>query len=163
MISQLEKEWLTVFPEKAFEYSFLDQQLKEQYAVFQNFGRIIQSFSGIAILISCLGVYGLVLFIVQRKVKEIGVRKVLGASISSILQLIYKDFALLLFIGFVVATPLSYYLLNQWLSNFTYHTAIDVPTYLLSFLLVMAIVSLTISYQAIRAARANPVKSLRSE
>ncbi|MFO0508074.1 MAG: ABC transporter permease, partial [bacterium] len=69
----------------------------------------------------------------------------------------------LLFIGFVVATPLSYYLLNQWLSNFTYHTAIDVPTYLLSFLLVMAIVSLTISYQAIRAARANPVKSLRSE
>ncbi|MFN6090594.1 MAG: ABC transporter permease [Cyclobacteriaceae bacterium] len=163
VISQLEKEWLTVFPEKAFEYSFLDQQLKEQYAVFQNFGRIIQSFSGIAILISCLGVYGLVLFIVQRKVKEIGVRKVLGASISSILQLIYKDFALLLFIGFVVATPLSYYLLNQWLSNFTYHTAIDVPTYLLSFLLVMAIVSLTISYQAIRAARANPVKSLRSE
>ena len=163
VLKQIEKEWMAIFPEKAFEYTFLDQQLNEQYASFQNFGNIIQSFSGIAILISCLGVYGLVLFIVQRKVKEIGIRKVVGASIGSILQLIYKDFAVLLVIGFVLATPLSYYLLNQWLTNFTYHTNIDILTYGLSFFLVLLIVTLTISYQAIRAARANPVTSLRSE
>ncbi|MBX2896007.1 MAG: ABC transporter permease [Cyclobacteriaceae bacterium] len=162
-IEKIEKEWNSLFPEKAFQYSFLTEQLNQQYANFQNFGKIIQSFSGIAILISCLGVYGLVLFIVQRKVKEIGVRKVLGASIPSILALIYKDFALLLLLGFVFAVPASYYFLQQWLTNFTYRIDIGILTYTISFILILIIVSLTISYQALRAAQANPVKSLRSE
>jgi putative ABC transport system permease protein len=163
VIKNIESEWNNIFPEKAFEYSFLDEQLNQQYSNFQNFGTIIQYFSGIAILISCLGVYGLVLFTVQRKVKEIGVRKVLGASIKSILVLLYRDFALLILIGFVLAAPVSYYFLNQWLTNFTYHVSIDVMTYAISFILVLVVVSFTIGYQAIRAARANPVESLRSE
>jgi putative ABC transport system permease protein len=163
VIKNIENEWNNIFPEKAFEYSFLDEQLNQQYSNFQNFGTIIQYFSGIAILISCLGVYGLVLFTVQRKVKEIGVRKVLGASIKSILVLLYRDFALLILIGFVLAAPVSYYFLNQWLANFTYHVSIDVMTYAISFLLVFVVVTFTIGYQAIRAARANPVESLRSE
>jgi putative ABC transport system permease protein len=150
-------------PEKSFQFNFLDQQLDSQYQNFQNFGIIIQTFTWIAILISCLGVYGLVLFVVQRKVKEIGVRKVLGASIGSILTLIYKDFGWLLAIGFVIAIPASYYLMNQWLENFTYRVDIDTLTYLVSFALVLVIVTLTISYQAIKASLANPVKSLRSE
>jgi len=162
-LTKIEREWLTLFPEKAFQYSFLTEQINQQYSNFQNFGRIIQSFSGIAILISCLGVYGLVLFIVQRKVKEIGVRKVLGASIPSILTLIYKDFALLLLIGFVLAIPASYYFLQQWLTNFTYRIDVGALTYGVSFVVILLIVSLTISYQALRAAQANPVKSLRSE
>lgn len=162
-IEKIEKEWNALFPEKAFQYSFLTEQLNQQYANFQNFGKIIQSFSGIAILISCLGVYGLVLFIVQRKVKEIGVRKVLGASVPSILVLIYRDFALLLLLGFVFAVPASYYFLQQWLTNFTYRIDIGVLTYAISFILILIIVSATISYQALRAAQANPVKSLRSE
>jgi|JI10StandDraft_1071094.scaffolds.fasta_scaffold161078_1 putative ABC transport system permease protein len=162
-IQKIEKEWNNLFPEKAFQYSFLTEQLNQQYANFQNFGKIIQSFSGIAILISCLGVYGLVLFIVQRKVKEIGVRKVLGANVSSILMLIYKDFALLLVLGFVFAVPASYYFLQQWLTNFTYRIDIGFLTYTISFIIILLIVSITISYQALRAAQANPVKSLRSE
>jgi putative ABC transport system permease protein len=103
------------------------------------------------------------LFVVQRKVKEIGVRKVLGATIPNILRLIYKDFAWLLAVGFVLAIPFSYYLMSQWLENFTYHTSIDVGTYILSFAIVLVIVTLTIGYQALKASLANPVKSLRSE
>jgi len=163
VVKQIGTDWSGIFPEKAFEYRFLDEQLNDQYSNYRDFGTIIQTFAIIAILIACLGVYGLVLFTVQRKVKEIGVRKVLGASIGNVLILIYRDFAWLILIGFVLAVPASYYLLNQWLTNFIYHTAIDVVTYGLSFFLIVMVVSLTISYQAIRAARANPVTSLRSE
>ncbi len=145
-IEKLEASWNKIFPEKSFEFTFLDEQLAEQYENFQNFGVVIQSFTLIAILISCLGVYGLVLFVVQRKVKEIGVRKVLGASTGNILTLIYKDFAWLLAIGFVLAVPVSYYLMNRWLENFIYHTTLDVLTYTISFVLVVTIVLITISY-----------------
>ena len=114
-------------------------------------------------LIACLGVYGLVLFTVKRKVKEIGVRKVLGAKVESIVMLILKDFALLIVIGFALAIPASYYLSNQWLENFIYRTQIDWMTYAISLVIVLVIVTVTISYQALQAAQANPVKSLRSE
>jgi putative ABC transport system permease protein len=162
-LTAMEDDWNEIFPEKAFEFTFLEEQLNQQYASYQNFGNIIQSFSIIAILISCLGVYGLVLFTIQNKVKEIGVRKVLGASVSSILQLIYRDFAVLLVFGFILALPVSYYLMTKWFSNFIYHTSIDALTYLISFSMVFIVVLGTISYQAIRAAQVNPVKSLRSE
>lgn len=159
----LEKQWREVFPEKAFEYAFLDQQIDSQYENFKNFGSMVQVFTIIAVLISCLGVYGLVLFVVQRKVKEIGVRKVLGASVGNILKLIYADFGWLLLIGFILAIPSSYYLLDRWLENFTYRTTIDVLTYLVSLALVSSIVVVTIGYQAVKASFANPVSSLRSE
>jgi putative ABC transport system permease protein len=162
-LTKLEQEWNKLFPEKAFEFSFLEERLNQQYSNFQNFGTIIQVFTVIAVLISCLGVYGLVLFTVKRKVKEIGVRKVLGANMSNILVLIYRDFAVLIVIGFLLAVPVSYYLMNEWFTNFIYHTNIDALTYAVSLSLVFLIVSLTISYQAIRAAQANPVDSLRSE
>ncbi len=162
-IEDIKKEWNLLFPEKSFQFNFLDQQLDSQYANFQNFGKIIESFTFIAILISCLGVYGLVLFVVQRKVKEIGVRKVLGATIGNILGLIYVDFVWLLVIGFLIAVPASYYFISKWLTNFTYHTTIDLLTYAISFVAVLIIVSLTISYHALKASVANPVKSLRSE
>ena len=163
ILDRLEADWNKIFPEKAFEYSFLEEQITNQYANYRNFGTIIQTFTATAILISCLGVYGLVLFTVQRKVKEIGVRKVLGANVSSILGLIYRDFALLIVMGFVIAVPISYYFMNQWLVNFIYRTNIDILSYVLSLMMVLIVVSLTISYQAFRAARANPVNSLRSE
>lgn len=162
-VKKAEEEWNRMFPEKIFEYRFLDEQLNQQYQNFENFGQMIQSFAIIAILISCLGVYGLILFIVHRKVKEIGVRKVMGASVLNILQLIYREFAWLLIAGFLVAVPVSYYLLSQWMQNFTYHTSIDVMTYLISFLLILVIVAVTIGHQAYRASMANPVNSLRSE
>jgi putative ABC transport system permease protein len=162
-LERLEAEWNTLFPEKAFEFTFLDGQLNQQYSSFQNFGSIIEAFTLIAILISCLGVYGLVLYTVQRKVKEIGVRKVLGATMRNILLIIYRDFALLIAIGFLIAVPLTWWLMDRWFSNFIYHTTIDVFTFLFSLSLVLVVVLLTISYQALRAASANPVHSLRSE
>jgi putative ABC transport system permease protein len=162
-INQLEHEWNNLFPEKSFEFNFLDEQLNQQYSSFQNFGTIIKVFTAIAVLISCLGVYGLVLFVVQRKVKEIGVRKVLGASVASILRLIYKEFAWLILMGFVLAVPVSYYLTTEWLNNFVYHTPMEVGTYLISLALVVLITAATIGYQALRASLANPVQSLRSE
>jgi putative ABC transport system permease protein len=152
-----------MFPEKTFQYTFLDEQLNDQYRTFRNFGTIIQVFTGIAILISCLGVYGLILFVVKRKVKEIGVRKVLGASVGNILSLIYKDFVWLIITGFVIAIPVSYYLIGQWLDNFTFHTTIDAMTYVISLLTVVTIVGVTIGIQAVKASLANPVNSLRSE
>ncbi len=163
IIESIRKEWNQLFPEKSFQFNFLDQQLDQQYSNFQNFGKIIQSFTLIAILISCLGVYGLVLFVVQRKVKEIGVRKVVGASMANILRLIYSDFIWLLVIGFVLAVPASYYFISKWLDNFIFHTNIDLITYAISFMLVLLIVTSTISYHAVKAALANPVLSLRSE
>jgi putative ABC transport system permease protein len=163
IVTQIQKEWDQLFPEKAFEYTFLEEQLNQQYSNYQNFGSIIQSFSAIAILIASLGVYGLVLFTVQRKVKEIGVRKVLGASVQSVLALIYRDFALLVLTGFIIAVPVSYYLLKEWLNNFIYHTTIDITMYAVSFLMVLIVVSLAIGYQVLKAAQGNPVDSLRSE
>jgi putative ABC transport system permease protein len=162
-IEKLRVEWNNLFPEKAFQFNFLDEQLNEQYADFDNFGKIIQCFTLIAIAIACLGVYGLVLFSVKRKVKEIGVRKVLGASIPGILKLVYSDFASLTLLGFVLAIPVSYFFIDSWLKNFTYHTEIDWLTYLLAFSVMFIIVAMTIGYQALKASLANPVKSLRSE
>lgn len=162
-LDKLETQWNQLFPEKAFEFNFLDEQLDQQYANFQNFGYIIQVFTAIAMLIACLGVYGLVLFTVKRKVKEIGVRKVLGAKVESLVMLILKDFAVLIVIGFALAIPASYYLSNQWLENFIYRTEIDWITYAISLIAILVIVTATISYQAWQAAQANPVKSLRTE
>lgn len=163
IVEQLRRDWNTVFPEKAFEFTHLDEQLRNQYLSFQNFSRIIQMFTGIAVLIACLGVYGLVLFTVQRKFKEIGVRKVLGANVGSILFMIYREFALLLVIGFVLAIPMSWLLMNKWLSNFIYHTNVSPVTYVISLALVVIVMSLTISYQAIRAALGNPINAIRTE
>ena len=162
-ITAIETKWNTLFPEKAFEFSFLDEQLDDQYAAFSSFGTITRTFTAVSVLISCLGVYGLVLFVVQRKVKEIGVRKVLGASVLNILRLIYREFVLLVLVGFVVAIPLSYYLMNQWLGNFTYRISLDGTTYLVTLAMLLFITLLTISHQAIRASTVNPVNSLRSE
>ena len=162
-IDLLEAKWNELFPEKTFEFFFLDEQLNQQYQNFQNFGSIINYFTIIAVLISCLGVYGLILFVVQRKVKEIGVRKVLGSSVSGILKLIFTEFVWLILIAFIAAVPFSYYLISKWFENFVYHTNIDVITYVLSLGLVALIVSATIIYNAYKAAAANPVTSLRSE
>ncbi|HQQ96094.1 MAG TPA: ABC transporter permease [Cyclobacteriaceae bacterium] len=162
-LDQIAETWNQLFPEKSFEYSFLDNTIQQQYANDRNFGKIIQSFTLIAIIISCLGVYGLVLFVVQRKVKEIGVRKVLGAHAMGIVRLIYTEFFVLFLVGFVLAVPVSYYFIDQWLRKFTYHTPIEIVTFVISFLLVLVVMSLTISYQAIKASLANPVHSLRSE
>lgn len=162
-IKQLEVKWNELFPDKAFEFNFLDEQLVRQYANYQTFGKIIRWFMFMAILISGLGVYGLILFVSKRRVKEIGIRKVLGASIPGLLLLLCKEFLVLIVIAFVLAIPFSYYLIQNWLENFTYHTDIDFLTYFLSFILVVGVVGITIIFNALKAAMVNPVVSIRME
>ncbi len=162
-IELLRSTWNELFPEKTFEYFFLDQRLGQQYQNYQNFGSIINYFTVVAVLISCLGVYGLILFVVQRKVKEIGVRKVLGSTVPGILKLIFMEFTWLILIAFVAAIPFSYYLISRWFENFIYHTSIDAITYVISLGIVLVIVAATILSNAYKAAAANPVNSLRSE
>jgi putative ABC transport system permease protein len=125
--------------------------------------QIIGSFTLIAILISCLGLYGLSAFVAERKVKEIGIRKVLGAQVSSIVGLLSRDFTQLVLIAFLLSVPLSYYIMNQWLQNFAYRIDIGPQFFIVAGVLALIIAWFTVSYHAIRAALANPVKSLRSE
>lgn len=161
--NMLSKKWKEIFPEKAFESNFLDQKLQMQYANFQNFGKTLKALTVIAIILACLGVYGLILFVIHKRVKEIGVRKVLGASVADVLKLIFKEFAFLMIVAFVLSGPISYYLIHQWLQNFTYQTTIDFLIYMVSFVVLFLIIVLTIGYQAVKASLANPVLSLRSE
>jgi putative ABC transport system permease protein len=152
-----------VFPEKVFDYSFLDEDLNEQYQSEERLGKLVRNFAGLAVLISCLGLYGLILFTTQQKVKEIGIRKVLGASVGSIVTLLSKDFLKLVGIALVIAVPLAWYAMDKWLQDFTYRITVQWWIFAIAGMLALLIALLTISFQSIKAALANPVKSLRSE
>ncbi len=162
-LSQLEKEWSQTFPKQVFDYRFLDERVAEQYETEQRYLSLSKVFSGLAIFIGCLGLYGLILFFVSHRTKEIGVRKVLGSSVGNILALFSADFLKLVLMAGIVATPVSWYLMEQWLQGYTYRTQIDWWIFALAIGSVMLITLLTISYQTFRAASANPIKSLRTE
>ncbi|MBC8153538.1 MAG: FtsX-like permease family protein, partial [Bacteroidetes bacterium] len=126
-------------------------------------GQIVLYFSGIAILISCLGLFGLAAFTAEQRTKEIGVRKVLGASVSSIVALLSKDFLKLVLIAIVVASPIAWFAMNRWLQDFAYKIDIEWWVFALAGLLAVGIALLTVSFQSVKAALMNPVKSLKSE
>lgn len=159
----LEEQWKSSFPEKVFEYTFLDDTLNEVYQSERRLATMIAYAAFLAILISCFGLFGLAALLTQQRFKEIGIRKVLGASMNQILKLIAKDFILLILVALLLAAPLTWYLSKDWLAEFAYR--IDFPwwTTLLSGLTVMLIAFLTISAQSIRAALSNPVDAIRNE
>ncbi len=163
VLSMVEKEWVTLFPGKIFEYTFLDSRINDLYRSERQFLSLTSAFSIIAVLIGCLGIYGLIVFVVAQKTKEIGIRKVLGGSVGHIVMLISKDFMGLLLIAAIIASPIGWYLVNSWLQSYTYKTEISWWIFVFAAMLSAVITLLTISYQAIHAARANPVNSLRSE
>jgi putative ABC transport system permease protein len=146
-----------------FEYNFLDERLNDFYQTDIRVGKIFGASATLAIFIACLGLLGLAAFIAEQRTKEIGVRKVLGASVGNIIFLLSKDFTKLVVIATVIASPIAYFALKRWLQNFAYHIAIGVDTFLLAGLIALMIALLTISFQAIRAALANPVEALRYE
>ncbi len=152
-----------IFPEKVFDYSFLDEDLNQQYQSEERLGKLVRNFAGLAVLISCLGLYGLILFTTQQKVKEIGIRKVLGASVGSLVALLSGEFVKLVLVAIVLATPLAWYALDTWLQDFAYRIPIGWAIFAVAGGSALLIAVLTVSYQAIKAALANPVKSLRSE
>jgi putative ABC transport system permease protein len=145
------------------EYYFLDDQLNQQYSFETQLGSIISYFTILAILIACLGLFGMASFTTERRTKEIGVRKTLGASVPGLVILLSKDFAWLVAVAFLMAAPIAYFVIDAWLQNFAYRTEIGVGTFIFTGILALLIALGTVSYQTIKAAMANPVESLRYE
>jgi putative ABC transport system permease protein len=162
-LTAAEAVWKSVLPRRPFEYSFLDEVLDRQYRAEERFGELFLYFAGLAICIACLGLLALSAYNASQRTKEIGVRKVLGASASNIVALLSKDFLKLVLVAIVIATPISWYAMDQWLQDFEYRTQMGYWVFALAGLGALGIALLTISFQAIKAAVANPVKSLRSE
>jgi putative ABC transport system permease protein len=162
-ISSVKTEWDKFFPGNTLEYFFLDEHFDEQYKADKRFGQVFGLFTSLAILVACLGLFGLASFTTLQRTKEIGIRKVLGASVGSILNLLYREFALLLLIAFVIATPLAWLTTSNWLQNYAFRINLQWTYFVLPFVIIIAIAFVTVSFQSIRAAIANPVKSLRTE
>jgi putative ABC transport system permease protein len=162
-IAGIDKLWSGLFPERVFNYEFLDDHIAAWYSQEQKEYTAFKLFSGIAILIGCLGLYGLVAFAAAQRTKEVGIRKVLGASLADIIILFSKEFVLLIAVAFAIAAPVAYYVMHNWLQSFAYQVTIGVNIFVIAILASFVIAACTIAYQAIKAAVANPVKSLRTE
>jgi putative ABC transport system permease protein len=150
-------------PAYPYDYFFADAAYDSNFKQAQLVGKLATVFAGLTILISCLGLFGLAAYMAEQRTKEIGVRKVLGASVSSVWLLLSKDFMVLVLIGCFVATPLAFYFMNNWLQQYDYRITIGPSVFILSALMAIVITLITVSFQAIKAALANPVRSLRSE
>ncbi len=162
-LSFIEEKWKVAFPEKVFQYTFLDETINSTYLVEKRQVSIIGYAAFLAIFIACFGLFGLAALLTQQRFKEIGIRKVLGASVSQILQLISKDFLVLIGLAILLATPLTWYILKNWLNDFAYQISFPWWVTLVSGLAVMLIAFVTISVQSMRAARSNPVDAIRDE
>jgi len=162
-LAQIESKWKQFQTERAFDYSFLDEAFAKLYQAENRFQKVFVSLVILGILIACLGLLGLATFAAQQRVKEIGIRKVLGASVANVVTLLSKDFLKLVFISFLIASPIAWYAVNQWLQNFAYRINIRWWVFPLAGTIAILVALLTISFQAIKAAVANPVKSLRTE
>ena len=153
----------TYSPDYPFEYSFFDDIFDKSYHSEQRMVDIFSSFTFLAIIISCMGLFGLVLYSVEHRIKEIGIRKVLGGSVSGIFLLLSKEFFKWIIISNTIAWPVAWYVMNRWLQNFAYRTDIAVVNFILAAGIALLIALLTMSYQSIKAALSNPVKALRYE
>ncbi len=162
-LAAIESSWKKTFPQGIFAYNFLDQKIDDFYKTEERLFSLFKIFAGLAMLISCLGLWGLATFAAQQRIKEIGIRKVLGASVQGIVALLSKDFLKLVGIAIVIAAPLAWFGMNRWLQDFAFRIDIGWQVFALAGLTAVAVAFLTVSFQSVRAALANPVKSLRSE
>lgn len=162
-IDFVNKAYDEVFPTELFEYFFLDSHFEKQYQADAQFGKITSIFAGLAIFIACLGLLGLSLFIVLQRRKEIGIRKVLGATTAGLVGLLSMDFLKLVFLSIFIATPIAWYFMNEWLQDFAYRIDIQWTIFVFAGIIAIGIAFLTVSFQSVKAALANPIESLRSE
>ncbi|WP_353723225.1 ABC transporter permease [Dyadobacter sp. 676] len=162
-LAYIGQKWQQVYPDKLFEYRFLDQDFQTAYHADELRGRICTAFSALTILIACLGLFGLATFTTEQRVKEIGVRKVLGGSVSSVVILLSKDFTRLVLFSFPIAVPVAWFVMNKWLQSFPYKTNMSIWIFVASCAATLLVCWLTVIYQSLKAALTNPVKSLRSE
>jgi len=162
-LSKIEAEWKKIFPGTAFNYSFLNESIARLFEQEQKTAWLMNVAMGITIFISCMGLFGLGMFTAERRTKEIGIRKVLGASAANIAAMLSKDFVILVLIALVIASPVAWYFMNQWLQDFAYRINVSWWVFALAGIAALLIALITVSFQAIKAAIANPVKSLRTE
>ncbi len=161
--SQIESKWKEFVPDKAFRYEFLQDNLNQGYADDRRSGKMFTVFSTLAIVIACVGLFGLSAYTASRRTKEIGIRKVLGATVGGVIMLLSKDFTRLVVIAFILAAPLAWWMMDQWLNSFAYRIVLGAGSFAIAGLAALAIAWLTVSYQSVKAAIVNPVKSLKSE
>jgi ABC-type antimicrobial peptide transport system permease subunit len=162
-MQSIKKIWEQTFPNNVYEYRFLDDKVASFYKQENQLSQLYKIFAAIAIFLSCLGLYGLASFMAVQRIKEVGIRKVLGATAGNIVYLFSKEFIILISIAFLIATPLAWYFMNQWLQEYAYRINISWWLFAAGGLAAIIIALATISFQAIKAASANPVKSLRTE
>jgi putative ABC transport system permease protein len=163
LIQQLSDLWKATFPGFDFNYFFLDQNFEKQYNEERKLANVFALFAIVTIVIASIGLLGLVSFLVVTRTKEIGVRKVLGANVASVVGLLSKEFVMLVIVAHVVALPMAWYFSNQWLEHFAFRMSVSPLLFVWTFLIAIAITLVTVSYQTIRAAMADPVKALRHE
>jgi ABC-type antimicrobial peptide transport system permease subunit len=163
IISTVKTKWEATYPEHIFEYQFLDEQIREFYEGEQKMSILLTAFTSIAIFIGCLGLFGLATFMANQKTKEIGVRKALGASVESIIFLFSKEYVKLIVIGFLLASPLVWFLMNKWLEGFAYKITIGPAVFVIGLAITLTVAIMTVGYRSFKAAIVNPIKSLRYE
>ena len=162
-LQQIEQKWKQFWPETPFSFTFLDGDLTELYKAEQTSKRLFSLFSLLAIFIACMGLLGLAAYVTQKRTKEIGVRKVIGASTMQIVGLLSKDFLKLVFIALIIATPIAWFGMNRWLQDFAFAISLSWWMFILAGVIAIAIAFATVSYQSIKAAMANPIQALRDE
>jgi putative ABC transport system permease protein len=162
-IASVEQSWKKYFPDLPFAYTFLDQDFNSQYAADQKRGKIFTAFSILTIIITCLGLLGLIAFTTQQRQKEISIRKVMGAKVTQIIPLVTRNFVALVGLSCLIAFPVAWYFMSNWLKIFPYNTGLKITPFILSALVVLALTLLTVIFHTVRAAVAKPVKALRTE
>jgi len=163
VISQFEQKWKEIAPNTPFESDFLSDNVERQYQNDNRISAIITAFTLLAITISCLGLYGLSIYVTERRVKEIGIRKVMGGTVTSIVALISKEFIKLVIIALILAIPIGYYAMEKWLEGFAYKTDLNVIVFVITGAIALVIAWITVGFESIKAALSNPVESLRNE
>jgi putative ABC transport system permease protein len=159
----IQKKWNSFYPEEAFNFSFVDDNLQKLYTADKRVGQLFGTFAILGILIACLGLFALISLTVQQKVKEIGIRKVLGAGVGSIVALLSTDFLKLVVLSMLIASPAAWYAMHKWLQDFAYRIDVEWWVFAVAAVGALFIAFVTVSFQSVKAATANPVKSLRSE
>jgi len=163
LLAQIGNKWKSFSPNQQFNYLFMDQQFEATYRSEQRMGRIFLSFTTLTIMIACLGLFGLAAYAAEQRTKEIGIRKILGANVSTIVSLLSKDFLKLVLISIVISTPIAWWAMQRWLQSFAYRQNIQWWVIALAGFTAILVAFVTISFQSIKAALSNPVNSLRSE
>ena len=161
-LSMLETKWKNMATGSPFEYSFLDESFEDLYQAEQKLGQIFGIFTSMAIFIACLGLIGLAAYTAEQRTKEIGIRKVMGASVPNLINMLNKEFIKLVVIALIISAPLAWYFMHNWLNSFVYKTEMGVLPFLFAAVLAIAITLITVGYQSIKAALANPVNSLKT-